>query len=117
MAVIQLEDLSGTVEAVIFPEPFQRCQHLLKADAALLIKGVLDVEDSGNRKVLANEIQSLEGIRERLAKSVTIHVNLLGIDEGAATRLQSVMGGHPGDTSVIFQLESPKQYLVTLRPH
>jgi DNA polymerase-3 subunit alpha len=117
MAVIQLEDLSGSIEVVIFPEPFQRCQHLLKADAALLIKGVLDVEDTGIRKVLANEIQSLEGIRERMAKSVTIHVNLEGFDHRATMRLQSVLDGHPGETSVIFQLEHPKQYLVTLRPN
>ncbi|PYV37274.1 MAG: hypothetical protein DMG06_28535 [Acidobacteria bacterium] len=117
MAVIQLEDLTGTIEAVIFPEPFQRCQHLLKADAPLLVKGVLDVEDSGNRKVLANEIQSLEGIRERSAQFVTIYINLLGIDAGDAMRLQSVLGGHPGETRVIFQLEYPEQYLITLKPH
>ena len=115
MAVIQLEDLTGSIEAVIFPEPFQRCQNLLKADASLLVKGVLDVEDSGNRKVLVNEIQSLEGLRERMAEFVTIHVNLKGIDETAATRLQTVLGGHPGDASVIFQLEHPKQYLVTFK--
>ena len=115
MAVIQLEDLTGSIEAVIFPEPFQRSQTLLRNDALLLVKGTLDVEDSGNRKVLVNEIQVLEGLRERMAKLVTIHVNLKGIDSTAATRLQEVLGGHPGEASVIFQLEHPKQYLVTLK--
>jgi len=117
MAVIQLEDLTGAIEVVIFPEPFQRCQHLLKADAPLLVKGMLDVEDSGNRKVLVNEIQTLEGLRERMAKFITIHVNLKGIDVTAAEKLQTVLGGHPGEASVIFQLEHPKQYLVTLKPN
>jgi DNA polymerase-3 subunit alpha len=116
MAVIQLEDLTGSIEAVIFPEPFQRCQNLLKTDAPLLVKGVLDVEDSGNRKVLVDEIQKLEGLRERLAKSVTIYVRLRGLDDTVASRLQTVLGGHPGEASVIFQLEHPKQYLVTLKP-
>jgi DNA polymerase-3 subunit alpha len=117
MAVIQLEDLTGSIEVVIFPEPFQHCQNLLKADAPLLVKGVLDIEDSGNRKVLVNEIQTLEGLRERMAKFVTIRVNLKGIDDTAAERLQAVLGGHPGEAGVIFQLEHPKQYLVTLKPN
>ncbi|MGH9961650.1 MAG: DNA polymerase III subunit alpha, partial [Pyrinomonadaceae bacterium] len=41
MAVIALEDLSGALEAVIFPEPFQRYERLLKSDALLLVKGIL----------------------------------------------------------------------------
>ncbi len=117
MAVIQLEDLSGSVEAVIFPDPFQRFQSLLKADALLLIKGTLDIEDSGNRKILVNEVQNLEGIRETLPKTLTIHVNLMEVQKDVAAKLQSVLEGHPGETSVIFQLEQPKEYLVTLRPN
>jgi DNA polymerase III subunit alpha len=117
MAVIQLEDLTGSVEAVIFPDPFSRAERLLKPDAPLLVKGVLDVEDSGARKIRVSEIQSLEGIRERMAKLVTIHVNLERVTHGTVERLQRVLGGHPGEADVIFELEHPKAYLVTLRPN
>jgi len=117
MAVLLLEDLSGSVEAVIFPEPFQRYQRLLEADAPLFIKGVLDVEDSGNRKILVNDITSLIDLRERMTKSVTIHVDLGRTSHNTALRLQSVIGNHPGETNVMFQLEYPKEYLITLRPN
>jgi DNA polymerase III subunit alpha len=117
MAVLQLEDLSGSVEAVIFPEPFQRYQRLLEADAPLFVKGVLDVEDSGNRKILVNEIMSLIDLRERMAKFITIHVDLRHTSQNTALQLQSVIGSHPGETNVIFQLEYPKEYLITLRPN
>ncbi len=117
MAVVQLEDLTGAVEAVIFPDAFQRHQSLLTPDAALLVKGILDVEDSGNRKILVNEIQSLAGIRQRLAKSVTIRVNLAGIPPNEVEKLQTVLGQHPGEAGVVFQLEQPKAFLVTLRPN
>jgi len=117
MAVIQLEDLTGSVEAVIFPDPFQRFEKFLKPDSPLLIKGVLDVEDSGIRKIRVSEIQSIEGLRERMAKSVTVHVNLVTATLDTAERLQRVLDGHPGEASVIFELEHPKAYLVTLRPN
>jgi len=117
MAVIQLEDLTGSVEAVIFPDPFQRFEKFLKLDAPLLIKGVLDVEDSGVRKIRVSEIQSIEGLRERMAKSVIVHVNLERVTKDTPERLQRVLDGHPGEASVIFELEHPKAYLVTLRPN
>jgi len=117
MAVIQLEDLTGSVEAVIFPDPFQRFEKFLKLDAPLLIKGVLDVEDSGVRKIRISEIQSIEGLRERMSKSVIVHVNLERVSHDTAEKLQHVFDGHPGEASVIFELEHPKAYLVTLRPN
>jgi DNA polymerase III subunit alpha len=117
MAVIQLEDLTGSVEAVIFPDPFQRFEKLLKPDAPLLVKGVLDVEDSGIRKIRVSEIQSIEGLRERMAKSVIVHINLERVTQDMAERLHRVLDGHPGEASVIFELEHPKAYLVTLRPN
>ena len=117
MAVIQLEDLTGSVEAVIFPDPFSRAERFLKTDAPLLVKGVLDVEDSGARKIRVSEIQSLDGIRERMIRLVTIHVNLERVTHGTVERLQRVLVGHPGEADVIFELEHPKAYLVTLRPN
>ena len=117
MAVFQIEDLTGSVEAVIFPDPFQRFEKLLKIDAPLLIKGVLDVEDSGARKIRATDMQPLDGLRERTATAVTIRVNLGRMIDGGAEKLQSILSGCPGETRVIFELEHPKAYLITFRPH
>ncbi len=117
MAVVMLEDLAGTVEVVVFPEPFQRCQGLLKTDASLFIRGMLDVEDSGARKILVNDIYQLEGLRERLAKSLTIRLNLNALKKDTVGQLQSVFEKHPGEARIIFELESPREYLVTLKPN
>jgi DNA polymerase-3 subunit alpha len=116
MAVIQLEDLCGSIDAVIFPDPFQRYEKLLRPDAPLFVKGVLDVEDSGARKIRVSELHSLEGVREKTARSVTIHVNLASATQETVERLQRILDGHPGEAPVIFELEHPKAYLVTLRP-
>jgi hypothetical protein len=75
------------------------------------------VEDSGARKIRVSEIQSIEGLRERMAKSVIVHVNLEKVGPDTPERLQHVLNGHPGDANVIFELEHPKAYLVTLRPN
>ncbi|MFN8008346.1 MAG: DNA polymerase III subunit alpha [Terriglobia bacterium] len=117
MAVIQMEDLTGSVDAVLFPEPFQRFEKWIVLDAPILLKGVLDVEDSGSRKIRTTEIQPLEGLRERCATSVTIRVSLAGLAPNRVTELQSVLNGYPGETRVIFELEHPDAYLIIFRPH
>ena len=75
------------------------------------------MEDSGARKIKTIEVQPLEGFRERAATSVTIRVNLAGMGQSGAAKIQSVLNGYPGETRVIFELEHPKAYLITLRPN
>ena len=64
-----------------------------------------------------SEVQSIDGLRERMAKSVTVRVNLERVSQDTAENLQRVLEGHPGEASVIFELEQPRAYLVTLRPN
>jgi hypothetical protein len=33
------------------------------------------------------------------------------------SQLQAVFEKHPGDARIIFQLESPQEYLITLKPN
>ncbi len=117
MAFITLEDLNGSLEVIIFPDTFQKNQALLKEDTPLYVKGTLDSDDSGSRKMLANEIQPLEGLRGKLAKSVRIHIDLAKADTQLPGRLNLVMHKFSGEAAVIFELEHPEHYLVTLRPN
>jgi hypothetical protein len=42
MAVVTLEDLSGTVEAVVFPRVYERSAEVFKEDAILVVEGRVD---------------------------------------------------------------------------
>ncbi len=114
MAALSLEDLSGSIDAVVFPEAFKRCESLLESEAAVLVRGVIDLEDSGTRKVIVKEVQTLEGARP--ARPVTIHVKLEAMTHGLPTKLRSILEEHPGQSRVTFQLEHPQSYLITLQP-
>ena len=49
MAYVQLEDLHGTVEAIIFPEAFKSHEEMLKPDSVIRITGSVDLMDNGAR--------------------------------------------------------------------
>jgi DNA polymerase-3 subunit alpha len=60
MAFVTLEDMDGTVEVTVFPEPFKAAADLLRGREPVLVRGRLDESDKG-RVVLAEDIRPLEG--------------------------------------------------------
>ncbi len=114
MATLALEDLSGSVDAVVFPDVFRRCESLLESEAAVLVRGALELEDSGNRKIIVREIQPIDG--PRATPPVTIYVKLEDMAQDLPLKLRSIMEGNPGESRVTFQLEHPQSYLITLQP-
>ena len=64
MAFLTLEDMDGTVDVTVFPEPFKAGATRLRSREPVLIRGRLDESDKG-RVVLAEEVWTLEeGLRE-----------------------------------------------------
>lgn len=45
MAIIRMEDLSGSVEAVVFPRSYERIGHTIEPDARLMVWGKVDRRD------------------------------------------------------------------------
>lgn len=59
MAFAQIEDLSGGVEAVVFPAIYKESQHLWEADKMLLLEGKVNDKD-GSIKLLVDRVWPLE---------------------------------------------------------
>ena len=116
MAVLSLEDLSGSIEAVVFPETFSRNEALIKSEAALLVEGSLEVEDSGSRKIIVKKIQILEAIVQQTGKPLTIRINLEGMPQNLPEELKTILEKNSGESQVIFQLEHPEGYLINMKP-
>jgi DNA polymerase III subunit alpha len=62
MAVVQLEDLTGQAEAVIFPKFFERIQQHIQVDARLMIWGKVDRRDDRSQFVI-EDAEPIEDVR------------------------------------------------------
>lgn len=56
MAILQLEDLSGPVEVVVFPKCYEKCSHVLQEDTKVLISGRVAWESERDAKLIAEDI-------------------------------------------------------------
>ncbi len=103
MAVFSLEDPHGSVEVVVFPEPFKLARTLIDDGALVLVKGKLERDDETLR-ILASDVSALGVVRERLAHELAITVNVPPHGRETFEALAEVFARHKGDKPVTFQL-------------
>ncbi len=65
MAFLQLEDMTGTVEVIIFPNLYTQCASLLREDQVLLISGRADVSAEGVGKLIASDVKLFSETTQR----------------------------------------------------
>src|SRR5262252_4575225 len=90
MAFFTLEDMEGTVEVTVFPEPFKSAAACLRSGEAVLVRGRVDDGDKG-RVVLAEDVRLLE---QALADYGSRPKNG-GVSEPNACRIRVAPGEEP----------------------
>ncbi|HXZ11955.1 MAG TPA: DNA polymerase III subunit alpha [Candidatus Sulfotelmatobacter sp.] len=102
-AILSLQDRTGVVEALVFPEAYQALEPLLKAATPLIVKGRVAVEDVGTRMIVA-DARLLDQAIERTPSLLRVRVDLSAVDTGALDRLQQLFSSRPGRCRVAFEL-------------
>jgi len=92
MAFFTLEDMEGTVDITVFPEPFKTAAACLRSGEAVLVRGRVDDGDKG-RVVLAEDVRLLE---QALAESAGSRPKNGAASEPNACRIRFAPGEDPG---------------------
>ena len=108
MAFITLEDLSGSVEVIVFPEVYSAAMEFIKGEDPLLVSGELDVGEEAC-KILATEISLLRDVKETLAKLVHIRLTTPGLDELQMRQLKGIVQRYRGHCDVQLHITIPNR--------
>ena len=107
MAVFTLEDRSGGVEVIVFPEPFKQFARADRERRAWCWCAASSSATTSRRRILATEIVPLESVRERLvARSVRIRCQAPPHDRDTFEALGDVFARHRGDRRVAVRAAS-----------
>jgi DNA polymerase-3 subunit alpha len=107
MAVFTLQDLQGQVEVVLFPEVLNRYGDMLAADTVVFVKGKADYRRE-KPNVIAEELISLEGVREHLAAKVKIKLNAEDVSKEKVAMIKSICQHHKGRSPVYVAVRTHK---------
>ncbi|CAG0930775.1 partial DNA polymerase III subunit alpha, partial [Planctomycetaceae bacterium] len=110
MAFVTIEDLTGSVEAVIFADLYKKAREAVTSDHALLVSGKLDKEEEAV-KLIASDIIPIEEAgqadKKLKARNTHIHAPVAGLDSRKLTELKKIIQENPGTSQVILQLVYP----------
>jgi len=114
MATFILEDLSGRIEVVVFPDCYAKYFDHMSEDQLVWVKGKF-LGEGESRRIHLLQIMSLSDALEKQAKRMYLRICLPGIEESIFEELKSVLENHRGHCPVFFELETPQSYRMVVK--
>jgi DNA polymerase-3 subunit alpha len=114
-AVMTIEDRSGSMEAMVFANSYERLAPFIVEDQAVLVAGLVLPEENSQPKISVQDVVPLDNARVDLPSLISIRVWLGkngSVDRAQA--LQDLFRKKPGETAVRLRLESPRDFSVLL---
>ncbi len=136
MAFVDIEDMYGAVEVVVFPNVYERCLSDVSEDRVVAIRGKVDVKEEEAPKILAESIVDINRVEELLkepsgrtsgyarrgagtkasagARSsgepnpVKVRIPAEGDEKQILSALSGIFKNHRGDVPVLIYLQSGK---------
>lgn len=105
MAILKLEDLSGSVELLVFPEAFKQNSRYIQPNSVILTQGRLNLKEEAP-KIVVNSIIPLEEAYKQVSK---IDINIAGLKENLLSSLKQALSEHSGPTPVYLHMDSPNR--------
>jgi len=106
MAILNLEDLTGTVETIVFPDLYASATHLLLTDTPLIIAGQLDKSEQGN-KIKALRIHLLAEVKKKGATRMDIKLSATGLTQDDLLKVKDILLRYKGNLPVYLRLQNP----------
>jgi DNA polymerase III subunit alpha len=110
MVFLRLDDLSGSIETVVFNSVYASARELLEADRVLVVKGRVDHKE-GETKLIAMEVAPFEATPDKA--EVRLKLDARKAPAGTIRELADVVKSFPGDAEVVLELETsvgPQRY-------
>lgn len=108
MAFLQLEDLTGTIEVIVFPKTLDRVRESIKEDSLVVIKGRISIKEDELPKLICETIEPLEKIN---SSKVYIKVENMNHAKAFIKEARAIPEEYKGDTAVyLFTSNDRKQY-------
>ncbi|MEX0978349.1 MAG: DNA polymerase III subunit alpha, partial [Pirellulales bacterium] len=118
-AMFDLEDMSGTVRCILWPEDFATHGHLLQNDATLVVKGAVDRRPGSDEpNVIVNELIPLADLDARFTRRIDIRVSEQQHAVRALEELFEIVRGYPGNCElqlVVCLADGSRAYLKSQR--
>ncbi|MGB8989368.1 MAG: DNA polymerase III subunit alpha, partial [Candidatus Sulfotelmatobacter sp.] len=109
-----LEDMSGSIDMIVFPEAYKKLAEKVKLEVPVLIRAGVRIEEGANPKITAAEIMPLEDAKVPLPRALRIRVPLETAAESTVDDLHALFQERKGEARVLFDVERAGDFMVVM---
>ncbi len=96
--MFDLEDTTGIIRSIAWPEQYTDYGHLVEADAVLVVRGTVDRRPgSDEANLIVNEIIPLDQLAGRFTRGIRIRLDEQRHAERGLADLYEILRGYPGN--------------------
>src|SRR5271156_5446320 len=109
-----LEDMSGSIDMIVFPEAYKKLGDKVKLEVPVLVRAGVRIEEGANPKITAADIMPLEDARVPLPRALRIRVPLESAAESTVDNLHALFQERKGEARVLFDVERAGDFMVVM---
>jgi DNA polymerase-3 subunit alpha len=113
-AGLQLDDLEGQADVMVFPKCYAEFEELLGNDRPLMVLGRLKVEEE-KAQLIADDLCLLDDLRDRQVEAMRLKIDAQNLDDEMVKRLYRIADSHRGEARLLFEVFREGSYTLTLR--
>ncbi len=107
-AMFDLEDRTGTVRCILWPDAFAQCGQLVQPDSVVVAQARVERRDTDTINLIVNRLLSLEEAQHHLVQRLHLHLNPDRHGPGVLELLRQVLQEHRGpcEVELVLHLEN-----------
>ncbi|OPJ54987.1 DNA polymerase III subunit alpha [Alkalithermobacter paradoxus] len=105
MAFVEIEDLYGIIEIVVFPRILQKYGHLITEDNILFVKGRLSIKEDESPKVIASEFKEITSISDT---NIYLRIDSI-LNKEIVENIKGILRKHKGNSCVYIYANDVKK--------
>jgi DNA polymerase-3 subunit alpha len=113
-AIVSLQDMSGFLELMVFWKAYEDYGPQLRKDAAVLVNGRVQVEDTGTR-LMVSRVRPLEAVAESGPRLLRVRVESAEFDAHKIDDLERLFDSKPGRCNVAFEIVTADGCVATVQ--
>jgi len=102
-ATFSLEDRDGTVEAIAWPETYERYERIIHGDEPVAVSGKLDVDDE-RAQIIVDSVRPLGAALADSVREVRIRARVEQLTGRRAEQLRDLLRRNPGNSLIYLHL-------------
>ncbi|MBU1870462.1 MAG: DNA polymerase III subunit alpha, partial [Candidatus Omnitrophica bacterium] len=110
MAILKVEDLDGSVEALVFPRTYQKVSRYLQLSTVVMLRGIINLKED-TPKIIVNDLFPIDEIYKLISG---MSINISGVRENIFDSLRELLSASRGSVPIYLHVDTPAKSRVQL---